>query len=93
MQVYNTGDGSLVDDKVVDQGTPATVAGLTVTFDRETQFTGLNVARDPGVPLVWVGALLLFVRVRDPVHCSRTSGSGAASSPARTAGRSWGWRR
>ena len=31
-----------------------------MTFDRDSQYTRLNVARDPGVPLVWGGALLLF---------------------------------
>ena len=44
----------------MDQGKPTAVGDLTVTFERETQFTGLNIARDPGVVLVWLGSFLLF---------------------------------
>jgi cytochrome c biogenesis protein len=61
LDLYTADTGTPVDTAVLDQGTSATISGLTVTFDRESQFTGLNVARDPGVTLVWLGALLLFV--------------------------------
>jgi cytochrome c biogenesis protein len=61
VQVYNSGENTPVDDQVLDQGTPGTVAGMTMSFDRESQYTRLSVARDPGVPLVWGGALVLFV--------------------------------
>jgi cytochrome c biogenesis protein len=60
VQVYNSGDSTPVDSKVIDQRTETTVAGLALTFERESQFTRLNVAKDPGVMLVWLGALLLF---------------------------------
>ncbi|HEX9044323.1 MAG TPA: cytochrome c biogenesis protein ResB [Candidatus Limnocylindrales bacterium] len=53
----------MVDSKVVDQGKPASIAGLTFTFVREQQFTGLIVAKDPGAPFVWFGAALLFLGV------------------------------
>ena len=59
--LYTAGEGTLVEEKVVDQGTPVTIGDLTVTFERESQFTGLNVARDPGVLLVWGGSILLFL--------------------------------
>jgi cytochrome c biogenesis protein len=36
------------------------INGLTFTFERETQFTGLSVAKDPGVMIVWLGCLLLM---------------------------------
>jgi cytochrome c biogenesis protein len=58
--IYTTGATSFTDSKVIDQGEPTQVGDLTVTFEREAQFTGLNVARDPGVMIVWTGALLLF---------------------------------
>jgi cytochrome c biogenesis protein len=58
--IYTTGASQFSDVKVIDQGQPAQVGDLTVTFEREAQFTGLNVARDPGVMIVWTGALLLF---------------------------------
>lgn len=61
IELYTADTGTAVSSQVLDQGKPATISGLTVTFDRESQFTGLNVARDPGVTLVWLGALLLFV--------------------------------
>ncbi len=59
--VYTQGATQFTDVKVIDQGTPTPVGNLTVTFEREGQFAGLNVARDPGVMLVWIGALLLFL--------------------------------
>jgi cytochrome c biogenesis protein len=49
--------------EVVDPGKPVDVAGLELTFVRERQYTGLIVARDPGGPLVWLGALLLVAGV------------------------------
>jgi cytochrome c biogenesis protein len=49
--------------EVVDPGVATTVAGLELTFVRERQYTGLIVARDPGGPLVWLGALLLVLGV------------------------------
>ncbi len=61
LDLYTADTGTQVDTVVLDQGSAGTVGGLTVTFDRESQFTGLSVARDPGVTLVWLGALLLFV--------------------------------
>jgi cytochrome c biogenesis protein len=59
VEVYNATTGSVVEQKTIDQGVPTSVGGLTITFDRELQFTGLTVARDPGTPLVWLGAFLL----------------------------------
>jgi len=46
---------------VVDQGKPTTIGGLTYTFERPKQFTGLSVARDTGAPFVWLGSALLVV--------------------------------
>jgi cytochrome c biogenesis protein len=61
VEIYTTGEGTLVDSKVINQGEPTTIGKLSVTFERASQFTGLNVARDPGVPLIWIGSFLLFV--------------------------------
>lgn len=60
VELYGSTGSTPVATQVLDQGTAATAAGLTFTFDRESKFTGLNVARDPGVVLVWLGAFLLF---------------------------------
>ena len=45
--------------QVATQGQPVQIAGLTFTFLREQQFTGLIVAKDPAQILVWLGAVLL----------------------------------
>jgi cytochrome c biogenesis protein len=57
----------------MDQGVPTTLGDYTVTFERESQFTGLNVARDPGVLLVWLGSFLLFggFVIRFTIHHKR----------------------
>ena len=44
-----------------DRGKPTTIAGVTYTFERTRQFTGLIVTRDPGAPFVWVGSALLVL--------------------------------
>lgn len=61
VEVYKSATTTPVDIKVIDQGKPATVGGLNVTFAREHQFTGLIIAKDPGVPLVWLGSALLVL--------------------------------
>ena len=58
--IYASGQNAFADSKVIDQGKPMQVGDLTVTFEREGQFTGLSVARDPGVPLIWIGSFLLL---------------------------------
>jgi cytochrome c biogenesis protein len=60
LQLYPSGQETASAQEVVDQGKTAALGDLQVTFDRESQYTRLNVARDPGVTLVWLGALLLF---------------------------------
>ncbi len=63
VEVYQAGSQTPVDLKVIDQGKPATIGPLSVTFIRERQFTGLIVARDPGAILVWSGAIALMLGV------------------------------
>jgi cytochrome c biogenesis protein len=59
IELYDATTGDPITQQTLDQGVPAVVDGLTFTFARETEFTGLAVARDPGTNLVWLGALLL----------------------------------
>ena len=61
VEVYSGTGNSPIATETVDQGKATTVSGLTFTFERETQFTGLSVASDPGAPLVWLGCTLLVV--------------------------------
>jgi cytochrome c biogenesis protein len=55
-----SGSGAAVAQATIDQGKPTVIEDLTFTFERETQFTGLSVAKDPGVMIVWFGCLLLM---------------------------------
>lgn len=60
VEVYQSGSESApIASQIVTQGQPATLAGLQFTFERERQFTGLIVARDPGALLIWFGTALL----------------------------------
>jgi cytochrome c biogenesis protein len=62
VEVYKADEaGTFVEGKTIDQNVATTVGGLTFTFQREIQFTGLSVAKDPGVMIVWLGSLLLMV--------------------------------
>jgi cytochrome c biogenesis protein len=61
VELYKSGTSTPVGIAILNQGKPAVVGGLTATFEREQQFTGLIVAKDPGVPLVWGGSALLVI--------------------------------
>jgi len=61
VEVYrNDGSATPVDAVSLDPNKPAVIEGLSFTFDRELQFSGLSIARDPGTPIVWLGCTLLF---------------------------------
>lgn len=47
--------------QVVSQGKSATIDGITYTFDRNRQYTGLAITRDPGSWIVWLGSILLIL--------------------------------
>lgn len=59
IEVYEGDASAPIAVEVLDQGQPAEIAGLEFTFQRERQYTGLIVSRDPGAPLVWLGTILL----------------------------------
>jgi len=40
-------------------GSPANIAGLTFTFEREVRFAGLNVVKDPGMNIVWAACAFM----------------------------------
>ena len=61
VEVYKGSDGTAVAGETIDQRTSAELAGYTFAFDREMQYTGLSVARDPGTPLIWLGSVLMIV--------------------------------
>ena len=61
VELYKADTGDAVTQKSIDQGTATTIEGLSFTFEREAKFTGLSVAHDPGMPLIWLGCILLVV--------------------------------
>lgn len=50
-------DASL--ETVLDQGQPLTVGDLTLLFERESRFTVLQVAYNPGIPIFFIASVLL----------------------------------
>ncbi len=60
VELYQGSQGTSVDAATIDQRTSAELAGYTFYFDREMQYTGLSVARDPGTPLIWLGSFLMI---------------------------------
>jgi cytochrome c biogenesis protein len=61
LEVHQNGKDVPIATQVVDQGKPTTIVGLSYTFERTRQFTGLIVAQDPGANFVWVGSALLVI--------------------------------
>jgi cytochrome c biogenesis protein len=59
LEIYSAGSDQPFAIEVVSQGVPLKIGDLNYTFQREQQFTGLIVARDPGAVIVWIGALAL----------------------------------
>ena len=52
-------DEDTIDRAVIDQGRAADVGGLTVAFERESRFTVLQVAYNPGIPIFIIAAVML----------------------------------
>lgn len=51
--------GVMPPSQIVGQGETANFNGLNITFVRERQFTLLQVANNPGMPIFWTAAFLL----------------------------------
>ena len=72
---------------------PTTVGGLTMTFEREAQFTAASTWHaTPACPLVWIGALLLFGGLRHPLHVPAQARLGPHRGRAPTAAPWSAWR-
>jgi cytochrome c biogenesis protein len=59
VEIYPSGSERPSAIEIVSQGQPLVIGDLTYTFQREQQFTGMIVARDPGIVFVWFGSILL----------------------------------
>lgn len=55
-QGVNGGD---TEEAVLDQGVPAEIGGLEVLFERESRFTVLQVAYNPGIPIFLIASVML----------------------------------
>ncbi len=60
VEVYSQNGPLTASDSLV-QAQPKDLAGLNFTFVRESRFTGLQVAKDPGANIVWIAAALMVV--------------------------------
>jgi cytochrome c biogenesis protein len=94
--------GVMPPNTVVNQGQPASVDGLNVTFVRESQWSLMQVANNPGIPIFWAAALLMIGglavvfyfphrRIRAIISARAAGGSEAAMAPM--AKRDWSARR
>lgn len=61
VELYRNGSASPMVMKNVPTGGEVELAGLRFAFLRERQFTGLRVARDPTVPLIWISSVLFVL--------------------------------
>ena len=61
IEVHEGETSTPVGEAVLDTGVPATVGAYTFDFEREQQFTGMIVKKDPGIGIVWFGFVLLMV--------------------------------
>jgi cytochrome c biogenesis protein len=97
-----TNSGVMPPNSVVNQGQPAVVDGLNITFVRESQWSLMQVANNPGIPIFWAAALLMIGglaivfyfphrRIRAIISSRTSGGSEAAMAPM--AKRDWSARR
>lgn len=61
VELYPDDSQDLIAYGVLDPGQSAKLDGLSVEFNRESQFTGLLVKKDPGTGIVWLGSALLMI--------------------------------
>lgn len=95
LEVYQGTGGAPVAIDRIAQGETRELAGLKITFVRERQFTGLQVSKDPGAPLIWFAGVMLVVglvttlgvRHRQVWAVARATPDGATRLLLATAGR------
>jgi len=63
LEIHRDGQDDPIATEVISQGKPTTIDGLTYTFQRPRQFTGLIVSHDRGANVVWLGSGLLVAGI------------------------------
>ncbi len=61
LEIHKDGVQNPIGVPIVSQGKSATVDGLTFTYDRNRQYTGLTIKQDNGSTLVWIGSGLFIL--------------------------------
>ena len=61
VEVYELASGEPVAAGEIVQGETDDIAGLDLTFERESKYTGILIRRDPGTIWMWIGSVLLVV--------------------------------
>lgn len=107
MYVQIRPDGAVDDGRlpgtVVDQAQTVTLDGLNIEFIRERQFSGLQIASNPGIPIFWAAAILMVAglavvfyfphrRIRGIVRAEHL-GAGSSVLLAPLAKRDWSGKR
>jgi cytochrome c biogenesis protein len=59
LEIYPSGSERPSSIEIISQGEATALGDLSFTLLREQQFTGMIVARDPGMVFVWFGSILL----------------------------------
>ena len=98
----NAGSSSAeAESMVIDQGVPTAIGGYEVLFERESRFTVLQVAYNPGIPIFFIASVLLvgglavtfyfpMRRIRGVIQQSAEGGSLIMTPLAK---RDWGGKR
>ncbi|MDO5728780.1 MAG: cytochrome c biogenesis protein ResB [Actinomycetaceae bacterium] len=60
-EIYQLSTGNRLGAGPVNQGESEQIGDLTCAFEREQQYAGLIVRRDPGTMWMWVGSALLII--------------------------------
>lgn len=61
VEVYRGASETPLDVQVLTQGQSVDIDGMTWTFERNRQYTGITIKRDPGSNIVWLGSALLVI--------------------------------
>lgn len=61
IEIYQLSTGNRLDAGTIIQGDTDTIGEFTATFEREQQYAGLIVRKDPGAIWMWIGSILLII--------------------------------
>ncbi len=61
LELYDRATNNLIDIQSLARNQAVQTEGMTFTFLRESQFTGLKVVKDPGVNIVWLASALMVL--------------------------------